>query len=36
LRITALPVANPAATIPHGIATGKFHGLITAQTPRGA
>ena len=36
LSTTALPVARPAATIPHGIATGKFHGEITATTPRGA
>ena len=36
LRITALPVASPAAIIPSGIATGKFQGEITATTPRGA
>ena len=35
LRTTALPVASPAATIPSGIATGKFHGEITATIPRG-
>ena len=32
---TAFPVASPADTIPKGIATGKFHGAITATTPRG-
>ena len=26
---------EPAATMPSGIATGKFHGEITATTPRG-
>ena len=36
LSTTVLPVASPAATIPVGIATGKFHGEITATTPRGA
>ena len=36
LSTTALPVASPAAAIPHGIATGKFHGEITATTPRAA
>ena len=36
LRTTALPVARPAATMPHGIANGKFHGPITATTPRAA
>ena len=35
LSSTALPVARPAATIPSGIATGKFQGEITATTPRG-
>ena len=35
LSTTAFPVARPAAVIPHGIATGKFHGEITATTPRG-
>ena len=35
LSTTALPVASPAATIPQGIATGKFQGEITATTPRG-
>ena len=34
LSSTAFPVASPAATIPHGIATGKFHGEMTATTPR--
>ena len=32
---TALPVASPAATMPQGMATGKFHGEMTATTPRG-
>ena len=36
LRTTALPVARPAAVMPIGIAIGKFHGAITATTPRGA
>ena len=36
LSSTALPVARPAATMPSGIATGKFQGEITATTPRGA
>ena len=36
LRTTALPVARPAAVIPIGIAIGKFHGAMTATTPRGA
>ena len=31
-----LPVASAAAAMPIGIASGKFHGAITAQTPRGA
>ena len=35
LSSTALPVASPAATIPSGIATGKFQGEMTATTPRG-
>ena len=35
LSTTALPVASAAAVIPHGIATGKFQGAITATTPRG-
>ncbi len=36
LSTTALPVTSAAAVIPAGIASGKFHGAITAQTPRGA
>ena len=32
---TALPVASAPAVIPQGIAIGKFHGAITAATPRG-
>ena len=35
LSTTALPVASAAAVIPHGIASGKFQGEITAATPRG-
>jgi hypothetical protein len=35
LSTTALPVARPAAVMPQGMATGKFHGEITATTPRG-
>ena len=35
LSTTALPVARPAEIIPSGIASGKFHGEITATTPRG-
>ncbi len=35
LSTTAFPVASAAAVIPHGIASGKFHGEITAVTPRG-
>ena len=35
LSTTALPVASAAAVIPHGIASGKFQGAITATTPRG-
>ena len=35
LSTTALPVASAAAVIPQGIASGKFHGEITAATPRG-
>ncbi len=34
LRITALPAASAAAVMPAGIASGKFHGAITAATPR--
>ena len=36
LSTTALPAASAAELIPHGIANGKFHGEITATTPRGA
>ena len=36
LSTTALPVASAAEVIPHAIASGKFHGAITATTPRGA
>ena len=36
LRTTVLPVARAAAAMPMGIASGKFQGAITAQTPRGA
>ncbi len=36
LSTTALPAASPAATMPVGMASGKFHGAITATTPRGA
>ncbi len=35
LTTTALPVAIAAAVIPQTIAIGKFHGAITAATPRG-
>ena len=35
LSTTALPVARPAAVMPQGMATGKFHGEMTATTPRG-
>jgi hypothetical protein len=35
LRTTVLPVASAAATIPVGIAIGKFHGEMTAAIPRG-
>ena len=34
LRQTALPAASAAVTIPVGMANGKFHGAITAATPR--
>ena len=34
LRTTALPVASAAETMPHAIASGKFHGAITPVTPR--
>jgi hypothetical protein len=30
-----LPAASAAAVMPHGIASGKFQGAITAATPRG-
>ena len=36
LSTTALPAASPAETMPVGMARGKFHGAITATTPRGA
>ena len=36
LNTTAFPVARAAAVIPVGMATGKFHGAITAATPRAA
>ena len=36
LSTTALPTASAAAVIPQAIASGKFHGEITATTPRGA
>ena len=32
----ALPAASAATVIPHGMASGKFQGAITAATPRGA
>ena len=32
--ITALPAASAAATWPVKIASGKFHGLMQANTPR--
>ena len=35
LSTTAFPVASAAAVIPAGIARGKFHGEMTATTPRG-
>ena len=35
-RTAALPAASAAAVMPQGIASGKFHGEITAATPRGA
>ena len=34
LKQTALPAARAAVTIPVGMASGKFHGAITAATPR--
>ncbi len=33
---TALPATSAAAVIPAGMASGKFHGEITAATPRGS
>ena len=36
LSTTALPAARAAPVIPAGIASGKFHGAMTAATPRGA
>src|ERR1044071_3629794 len=36
LAITALPDARPAATWPVKMASGKFHGLMQAKTPRPA
>ena len=36
LRMTEFPHASAAAVIPQGIASEKFHGGITATTPRGA
>ncbi len=36
LSTTALPVASAPAVIPQGMASGKFHGEITAATPRGS
>ena len=36
LSTAALPVASAAAVMPQGMASGKFHGAITAATPRGA
>ena len=35
LKITGFPVTSAADTIPVGIASGKFHGAMTAVTPRG-
>ncbi len=31
---TLLPIISAAAAMPQGMATGKFHGAITAATPR--
>ena len=36
LKQTALPAASAAVTIPVGMARGKFHGAMTAATPRTA
>ena len=35
LRMTVLPVTTAAAVMPAMIASGKFHGGITAPTPSG-
>ena len=35
LSSTALPAASAAEVIPHGMASGKFQGEITATIPRG-
>ena len=35
LKTTVLPVPSAAAIIPVGIASGKFHGAITAHDARG-
>ena len=35
LRITVLPATRAALAIPAVIASGKFHGAITATTPSG-
>ena len=32
-RITGLPAASAATVIPHGMASGKFHGAMTTVTP---
>ncbi len=34
-KMTVFPAASAAATPPHGIATGKFHGGTTTTTPTG-
>ena len=31
-----LPVTTAAAVMPHKIASGKFHGAMTTDTPRGS
>lgn len=36
LRITVLPVARAGATLNAAISSGKFHGMIWAQTPTGS
>ena len=33
LRMTGFPAASAAVTIPAGMASGKFHGAMTAVTP---